>query len=181
MPYTTPARFCTDVGYHETRVLLVDDGQVLTIELLQQVVAVVAGTGDWAPETTAPQKVVAMAAHDTLVRKLTNTSHYMDGYLRTGGVTLPLPEGDANAGTLEDCCTAIARDELADDSGVSSEDIVNRAARWRTWLRDIAAKRATLTQPDGGDVPSSSSIRTGQAKTGFNWQAHSLGHGGWRP
>lgn len=181
MSYTTPATFCADVGYQAVFRYLVDEGQVLTAELLQQVVGVVAGTGAWAPETTAPEKVVAMAAHDSLVRALVNTSHFMDGYLRTGGVTLPLPVGNAHAGVLETCCTAIARDELADDTGMSTEDIQKRAERWRTWLRHISTKQVTLTMPDGGDVVATSSVRTGQAKSGINWHAHSQGHGGWKP
>lgn len=180
MSYATPARFITDVDAEEATRLVLDVGRVLTFSLLLQAVGVAAGTGVWAPETTAPERVVAMAAHDTLVRKLRNASNYIDGYLRSANVTLPLPTGDANAGTLEDCCVALARDELAGDAGVSTEVIVERAERWRKWLRDVAAGRSKLILEGGEEVAASSSVRTGQAKTGFNWGAHSQGFGGYR-
>lgn len=178
MPYATPTRFITSVDAEEAARLVIDIGRVLTASLLQQAVAVAAGTGDWDAGATMPQRVIAMAAHDTLVRKLANTSNYMDGYLRSANITLPLPAGDANAGTLEDCCVALTRDELAGDADVSTEAIVDRAERWRKWLRDVAAGRTKLILDGGTEVAASSSVRTGQAKTGFDWRAHGQGHGG---
>ena len=170
MAYTTPNRYCEEVGFDEARGQLLDEGRVLTVELLRQVLAVVAG-GDWPQATTVPERVVAMAAHDRLVRKLATVSNFMDGYLR-GAVALPLQAGDAALGTLDECCIALARDELASDSDMSTELIVKRADRWRKWLVDISNKTVQLvsTTADANATFGSGKVLTGQAKSGFDWQ-----------
>lgn len=171
MAYTTPTRYCEEVGFDEARGQLLDDGRVLTVDLLHQVLAVVAGAA-WAPTATLPERVAAMAAHDRLVRKLGTVSNYMDGYLR-GAVALPLPMGDAALGTLDECCVALARDELASDSDMSTELIVKRADRWRKWLVDISNKTVQLVSAttDTGTTFGSGKVLTGQAKSGFDWQS----------
>lgn len=171
MAYTTPTRYCEEVGFDEARTQLLDDGRVLTVELLHQVLAVVAG-GAWPGTTAAPERAVAQAAHDRLVRKLGTVSTFMDGYLR-GQVELPLAAGDAAMGTLEECCIAIARDELASDSDVSTDLIVKRADRWRKWLVDISNKTVQLVTSTAatGKTFGSGKVVTGQAKSGFDWDA----------
>lgn len=172
MAYTTPTRYCEEAGFEEARGQLIDEGRVLTADLLRQVLAVVAG-GAWPVATTAPERVVAMAAHDRLVRKLLNVSNYMDGYL-LAAVELPLPANHAAMGTLEDCCIAIARDDLSSDADVSTDLIVKRADRWRKWLVDISNKTVQLvsstTEP--GASFGSGKVVTGQAKSGFDWSKH---------
>ncbi len=169
MAYATPARYCEEVGLDEARNQLMDDGRVLTAELLRQVLAVVAG-GAWPAETTTPERVVAMAAHDRLVRKLGTVSNYIDGYLRSA-VVLPLPTGDASLGTLEEACIAIARDELASDSDVSTDLIVKRADRWRKWLQDVANKTVALVSSSGEspETAGSGKVVFGQSKSQFDW------------
>lgn len=169
MAYTTPTRYCEEAGFDEARGQLLDEGRVLTVELLKQVLAVVAG-GAWPDATTLPERVVAMAAHDTLLRKLNNVSNYMDGYLRAV-VDLPLAPGDSALGTLEDCCVALARDELSSDSDISTDLVVKRADRWRKWLVDISNKTVALvsTTADTGASFGSGKVLTGQAKSGFDW------------
>lgn len=169
MAYTTPNRYCEEVGFDEARGQLMDEGRVLTVELLRQALDVAAG-GSWSGATTVPERVVAQAAYDRLVRKLGTVSNYMDGYLR-GAVELPLPPGDAALGTLEECCLALARDELASDADVSTDLIVKRADRWRKWLVDISNKTVQLVSStaEPGATFGSGKVVTGQAKSGFDW------------
>lgn len=169
MTYATPTRYCEEFGYDEVRNQLLDEGRVLTVGLLQAVLAVVAG-GAWAAEITMPERVVAMAAHDRLLRKLGTVSNYMDGYLRAA-VALPLPPGDAALGTAADCCLAITRDELASDADMSTDLIVKRADRWRKWLVDISNKTVQVVSSSGDAVAASGSgkVLTGQAKSGYDW------------
>lgn len=168
MAYTTPSRYCEEFGFDEVRGQLLDEGRVLTVVMLQAVLAVVAGAS-WPAEITVPERIVAMAAHDRLVRKLTNVSNYMDGYLRAA-VALPLPPGDAALGTAEECCLAIARDELASDSDMSTDLIVKRADRWRKWLVDISNKTVQLVSSTGAPVASGGGkVLTGQAKSRYDW------------
>lgn len=168
MPYTTPARYCDEVGHDEARAQLLDDGRVLTAELLRQVVAVEAGVAPWPPETTTPEKDVATAAHERLVRKLDSVCNFMDGYLRAA-VTLPLSASDQNIGTLETCCLALLREELANDADMSTELIVKRADRWRKWLVDVASKTVALVGQDGTSPAGSSRVVHGQAKSSIDW------------
>lgn len=169
MAYTTPNRYCEEVGLDEARGQLLDDGRVLTTDLLRQVMEVAAG-GSWPGTTTLPERVVAQAAYDRLLRKLETVSNFMDGYLRAA-VELPLQAGHPALGTLEECCQALARDELASDSDVSTELIVKRADRWRKWLVDISRKTVQLvssgTEP--GASFGSGKVLTGQAKSRFDW------------
>lgn len=169
MAYATPARYCDEIGYDEASSQLLDDGRVLNAGLLRQVVDVVAGVAPWPAETTPPERVVAMAAHERLVRKLGNVCNFMDGYLRAA-VTLPLPPGDANIGTLETCCLALLRDDLANDADLSQELIVKRAEFWRKWLRDVASKTVALVSTDGTTPSGSNRIIHGQAKSSFDWR-----------
>jgi phage gp36-like protein len=162
MAYTTPTRYCEEFGYDEVRSQLLDEGRVLNVAMLHAVLAVVAGAA-WPVEITTPERVVAMAAHDRLVRKLTNVSNFMDGYLRAA-VALPLPPGDAALGTAEECC-------LASDSDMSTDLIVERGKRWRKWLVDISNKTVQLVSSTGAPVASGGGkVLTGQAKSSFDWQ-----------
>jgi hypothetical protein len=53
MAYTTPARYCEEVGFDEARSQLLDEGRVLTVALLRLVLDVVAG-GAWPVEVATP-------------------------------------------------------------------------------------------------------------------------------
>lgn len=163
MPYATPQRFIQEYGLEETTQLLADEQQLLTSQLLSDALA-----GAWTGTPSAAEQAAANAAKDRITRKLATVSNFMDGYLRSA-VTLPLSANDANAGTLEECCVAIAREGLADDSDNVTERIETVADRWRAWLKDVNAGRVSLVTTGGEEVAGRGRVRTGQAVSGFDW------------
>lgn len=165
MAYATPQRFIQEFGLDETTQLLADEQNLLTSQLLSDALA-----GAWTGTPSAAEQAAANAAKDRITRKLTTVSNFMDGYLRSA-VTLPLSTGDANAGTLEECCIALAREGLADDSDNATERMGKTADRWRAWLRDVQAGRATLVATSGAEVVGRGRVRSGQAASSFNWGA----------
>lgn len=171
MPYTTASRYCQEVGYDEASVHLVEEDALLTSQLLREVVNVVSTGAAWSGTTTAEQRAVALAAHDRLVRKIGTVGAFMDGYLRVA-TTLPIAADDPNVGTLEECCQALVRDELASSPDVSNDLIVKVAERWRKWLVNVSNKVVSLAPAPGTDGMASSGfgkIVHGQAKSGFDW------------
>ncbi|QDL55930.1 phage protein Gp36 family protein [Rhodoferax aquaticus] len=165
MAYATPQRFIQEYGLDETTQLLADEQQLLTSQLLSDALA-----GSWTGTPSVAEQAAANAAKDRITRKLVTVSNFMDGYLR-GAVTLPLSVNDANAGTLEECCIALVREGVADDSDNVTERIVDIADRWRTWLKDIQSGKVTLVTSAGDEVPGRGRVRTGQAASAFNWGA----------
>jgi len=165
MAYATPQRFIQEYGLDETTQLLADEQQLLTSQLLSDALA-----GSWTGTPSAAEQAAANAAKDRITRKLVTVSNFMDGYLR-GAVTLPLSVNDANAGTLEECCIALVREGVADDSDNVTERIVDIADRWRAWLKDIQSGKVTLVTSAGDEVPGRGRVRTGQAASAYNWGA----------
>lgn len=165
MAYATPQRFIQEYGLDETTQLLADEQQLLTSQLLSDALA-----GAWTGTPSAAEQAAANAAKDRITRKLTTVSNFMDGYLREA-VALPLSADDANAGTLEECCVALVREGLCDDSDNVTERIEKVADRWRAWLKDVQAGRATLVTTAGSEVAGRGRVRTGQAASGYNWGA----------
>lgn len=172
MAYATPERFIESYGFDETLQHLTDEQGLLTAQLLKDALA-----GAWTGAPSQDEKDAATAALARLVRKLATQSNFMDGYLRSA-VTLPLPAQDANAGTLEECCLALTRCALADDTDNATERMDACCKDWRAWLRDVAAGKAKLAGADGQAPVSSTGARTGQAVSGFDWGR--FGGGGWR-
>lgn len=163
MPYATPAQFIAKFGMDETVQLLADEQQLLTAQLLRDAMA-----GAWTGSPSQAEQDAAIAALARLTRELKNQSNFIDGYLRSA-LTLPLAEGDANAGTLEDCCLALARCGLADDSDNATERMTKTCDTWRAWLKDVAAGRAHLAG-EGGEAPAATArFRSGQANSSFAW------------
>jgi hypothetical protein len=77
---------------------------------------------------------------------------------------------------LEECCIAIARDELASDADVSNELIVKRADRWRKWLEHVSNKTVQLvSSSQQGETYGSGKVVTGQAKSGYDWGNFGVG------
>lgn len=165
MAYATPQRFIQEYGLDETTQLLADEQQLLNSQLLSDALA-----GSWTGTPTAPEQAAANAAKDRITRKLATVSNFMDGYLRSA-VSLPLSTNDANAGTLEECCIALAREGVADDSDNATERMVQIADRWRCWLKDVQSGKVSLITVAGEEVASRGRVRTGQAASGFNWDA----------
>ena len=165
MSYATPALYIAKFGLEEAAQLLADEERLLTAALLQDAV-----TGVWTGSPSAAEQAAAAAALARLSRQLDTSSSLMDGYLRAA-VTLPLPAGDANASTLEDCCLALARCGLADDCDNATERIEAAAERWLKWLKDIAARRVQLVNAAGEPAPAPRGVRSGQARSGYDWGA----------
>lgn len=167
MPYATASLFIQKFGLDETTQALADEQNTLTSLLLTDAIAVSLG-GAWTGAPSQADKDVANACLARMNRQLVVSSNFMDGYLRSA-VTLPLAASDANAGVLEDCCLALVRYGLADDSDNATERMEKAFEQWRAWLKDVQAGRAELVGAAGEEVPSKGRIRTGQAVSGFDW------------
>ena len=174
MPYATPARFIESFGLEETVQFLTDEQGLLTAQLFKDALA-----GAWTGNPSQEEKDAATAALARMQRKLETQSNLMDGYLRSA-VVLPLSPEDANAGTLEECCLALVRCALADDSDNATERMDACCKDWRAWLRDVAAGKAKLAGQDGQTLQPSGGARSGQARSGYNWDAFGAHTGGWR-
>jgi phage gp36-like protein len=168
MPYATPARYISQFGLDETTQLLADEQNLLTSQLLLDALAVANDNGYWTGEPTDAEQAAALAAKDRFERKLVTISNFMDGYLRAA-VTLPLAATDANAGTLEECCMALARCGLADDADNATDRMDKCCDQWRSWLKDVQAGRVTLIGAAGLAVPGSGRVKTGQAASSYAW------------
>ena len=169
MSYATPTAYLQRYGLAEAVQMLADEEQLLTAQLLTDAIAVAAG-GSWTGSPTAAEIAAAQAALARLERQLAMASNFMDGYLRAV-VALPLPAGNANAGTLEECCAALTRCGLADDADNATERMDKCCDTWRAWLKDVAASRVQLISDTGTTPPSSGGARTGQAASGYCWDA----------
>lgn len=169
MPYATPERFIESYGLEETVQLLTDEEKLLTAQLLKDALA-----GTWTGSPSQEEKDAALSAVARFMRKLETQSNMMDGYLRPA-VVLPLSTEDANAGTLEECCLALTRCALSDDSDNSTEQMASCCKDWRSWLRDIANGKVKLAGANGQAVPQSGGTRTGQSKTMYQWPGHGMG------
>lgn len=167
MSYATATQFHRRYGLEDAAQQLADEQQLLTGTLLLDAIAVATG-GAWTGTPTADEQAAAVAALARLERELAVASSYMDGYLRSA-MTLPLAPGDAAAGTLEDCCLALARCGLADDTDNATERMDKRCAEWRVWLKDIAAGRVQLVGGTGSTPVAAGGVRSGQAASGFDW------------
>ena len=167
MPYATASQFIQKFGLDETTQALADEQNTLTAVLLTDAIAVSLG-GAWTGTPDQADKDVAIACLARMNRQLVVSSNFMDGYLR-GAVTLPLAANDANAGVLEDCCLALVRFGLADDSDNATDRMESTDKAWRAWLKDVQAGRAELAGTAGAAVPSRGRARTGQAVSSFDW------------
>lgn len=165
MAYATPARVIQEFGLTEVTQLLADEQQLLTSDMLLQAL-----DGVFVGTPSAAEQAAANAAVTRLLRKLDTTSNMMDGYLRSA-VTLPLAPADANAGTLEECCCALARCGLADDTDNATERMDKCCEQWRAWLKDVARGTVQLVSSTGQPVPANpaSGVRAGQAASGYAW------------
>lgn len=173
MPYASATQYIQKFGLDETTQALADEQNTLTAQLLTDAIAVSLG-GAWTGSPAQADKDVATACLARLDRQLVVSSNYMDGYLRSA-VTLPLAAGDANAGVLEDCCLALVRYGLADDSDNMTERMEKAFEQWRAWLRDVQAGRAELVSSTGALVATKGRVRTGQAVSGFDWTRFGAG------
>lgn len=165
MPYATPAQYLAKYGHGEATQLLSDEQRLLTEQLLRDALA-----GTWTGTPSQDEQDAATAALARLQRALEVASSMMDGYLRSA-VTLPLPPSTAQAGVLEDCCCALARCDLADDTDNATERMDAQGKTWRSWLADVAAGRVHLVDTAGQAPASVRSTRSGVAATGYDWTA----------
>lgn len=168
MLYATPQQVIQNFGLKEITQLLTDEQGLLTEQLLTDAIA-----GAWTGAPTQEEKDAAEAALARFDRKIATTSNMMDGYLRNA-VTLPLSVDDANIGTLNECCMALTRCGLADDPDNATELMLSGCDSWRAWLKDVSRGVVQLVNPSGQTVAGKSRVRTGQAVSGFNWDAHKV-------
>jgi len=173
LAYATPQQYSKRFGLTEAANLLAGDERLLTVDLLRAVLA----QGAMPAGTTQAENDVAAQALDQLIRALVTASNLMDGYLRAVA-TLPIPPEDANAGVLEECCCHLTRHSLSSASGTMTDAKEKENARWLGWLRDVSARRvqliSTATQQQ---APGAGAVRTGRARSGFDWNAHGAGTG----
>lgn len=168
MPYATPQQIIQSYGLKEITQLLTDEQDLLTEQLLLDAIA-----GAWTGAPSQEEKDAAEAALARLVDKIATVGNFMDGYLRSA-VTLPLSSDDANTGTLRECCLALARCALSDDPDNATERMDECCDKWRAWLKDVARGVVQLVNPAGETVPGKSRIRTGQAVSRYDWNAHKV-------
>lgn len=174
MAYATPAQYVQAFGLSEALQMLQDEEQTLTPEALQAGLAALAAGAAVVDDTAA-------ASLERLQAKLDNTSNLMDGYLRSA-VTLPLTTGQL-LGTLQECCLALTRCLLADDSDNATERMDKCCDNWRAWLKDVAAGKVKLVDSDGEELGGGSSGRvvTGYVAPAYDYAAMSGFGGGFRP
>jgi len=163
MTYATPTLFIQKFGLQETLQFLQDEEGLLTEQLLKDALA-----GTWTGTPSAEEQAAATAALARITRQMAVTSSLMDGYLLSA-VQLPLAAGDVNAGVLEDCCLALARCGLADDSDNATDRMDDCCKTWRAWLRDVSTGKAKLAGAGGEAITPSGGARTGQATSKFRW------------
>lgn len=166
MPYTTPTAYIQRFGLTEAVELLADEQQLLTATLLQDVIA-----GTWSGTPGAAEQAAATDALARLQRQIEVCSAYIDGYL-AAVATLPLPADTAQAGTLAECCLALARADLADDSDNATDRIDEAAKTWRAWLRDVSAGKVQVVASSGSTGDGSTGggrVRSGHAASSYDW------------
>lgn len=161
--YATPQQYIDKFGLAEAVQLLADEEHLLTSRLLLDRI-----NGIWTGTPTGPEKDAATAALARLKRQIAVSANFMDGYLRSA-VTLPLSPNDANATTLEDCCLALARCGLADDSDNATERMDECCKTWRQWLRDVATGKIQLVMQSGAATTTTAKLRTGRIGSAFDW------------
>ena len=176
MPYATPAQVIAEFGLREVTQLLADEQELLTEQLLLGAIAVAAG-GAWTGSPSAAEIAAAQAALARLLRKIETVGNYMDGYLRSA-ITLPVSALDANLGTLNECCMALVRCGLADDTDNATERMDECCNKHRAWLKDVARGVVSLVNAAGAELPSGAKVRTGQAASNYNWGGYPPGWGG---
>lgn len=170
MSYATPTQYLARYGADEATQLLADEESLLTKQLLLDAIAVAAG-GTWTGTPTVDERAAATACLARLQRALDNASNLMNGHI-SSVYALPLAVTPDSAGTLEECCLALARVSLADDSENATERMDHAADNWRDWLRQVAARKVQLILANGGGQEASNSaatIHVGQAVSNVNW------------
>lgn len=170
--YATPAQYISEYGLTEAVQMLADEEQLLTADLLKA-----AMSGTWLGTETADEQAAATAALARLTRKLESSSSLMDGYIRAVA-TLPLPTDNASAGMLTDCCLALTRCALADDTDNATERMDDTGKQWRQWLRDVSMGKVQLVGLSGTTAPARNKVFSGPVKSGFGWGGFGSGDGG---
>lgn len=170
--YATAQAYIERFGIDEATGMLADEERLLTATLLRDAVA-----GVFSGTPSAAQVQAARAAAARLRRQLATVSNFMDGYLRSA-VVLPMAAGDANAGTLEECCLHLARFGLADDTDNATDRMDTTAKMWREWLRDVSAGKVQLVGVTGQAAPSQGRVRRGRTKSAWDWGGYGNGGGG---
>lgn len=147
MSYATPAQYVQAYGLAELTQMLQDEEGNLDADLLRAAL----DAGGVSADATVRR---ALARLQT---RLDNVSNTMDGYLRAA-IALPVA-APALMGTLQDCCAALTRCQLADDCDNATERMDKACDTWRAWLRDVASGKVRLVDATGTTLDGGSSGR----------------------
>jgi phage gp36-like protein len=178
MAYATPQRFAQEFGLEETSQLMQDTQRLVTADAVQMALAGTLPAGPTSSLTQAQLDAVN-AGMARLVRKLSDMSNFMDGYLRSA-VVLPLPANHRDAGVLEECCLALVRESLSGSADNATDAMKDVAARWRAWLVDVQKGRVQLVDSATGEGPVvRNRYRTGPVASRIDWDFNErFGRGG---
>lgn len=160
MQYATLANLASQYGFREISQLLSDESDLLSEAMLIDAVA----GNDLTAYTAAEQSAIADAlsrANDALTRQ----SIFMDSKI---GVRyqLPLTTVAIAAAPLEECCLALTRAYLSDDSDNTSQMIEGARTRWIKWLTDLAKDRSFIPNADKVTVGGSENAYLTKQPTG---------------
>lgn len=103
---------------------------------------------------------------DAVAQALADADELINSYLGER-YTLPLPEVPRMVVSV--ACD-IARHRLHKEG--LHEEVRKRYEDALRWLKDVAAGRSGLGLPEGSEPVSRSGIRSGQAKSNFDWDRH---------
>lgn len=152
--YATLTQLCTQYGYREVSQLLSDEDAPLTEQMLRDALA----NADVTSYTPDEQAVIAVGmnrGNDALIRQ----SNFMDSKIATR-YQLPLSDSAVAAAPLEECCLALTRAYLCDDSDNSSPIIEGGRTRWIKWLTGLARDETV--------IPGAAKVAAGGTQNGYH-------------
>ena len=164
MSYATLEQLIERFGLEEMTQLLADEHDLLTEELLQ------AALNDSASSYSSQEQEAATQAIDRADAIISQQSDVMDTKL---GARYLLPLMNPDNGSIVECCLALSRAALSDDSTNISKLILSERADAKKWLKDIAENKAHLpderSRKSGG---AEKKCHTRRPKSSVNWRAY---------
>lgn len=162
MAYATLEQMIERFGLEEMSQLLVDEQDLLTGELLQ------AALNDSVSSYSDQEQSAATYAINRADTIVDQQSDVMNTKL---GTRYLLPLNRPDNGSIIECCLALSRAALSDDSSNISKLIMAERDNARKWLRDISESKAHL--PDERSHKSGGAEKkyhTRQPRSSVNWE-----------
>ena len=172
MTYCTASDYLTQFGVGEATMLLQDEQHRLEQDWL---VALIQNDPSVLAMLDGVQLAVVDGALARLNQALTETTRLMNGYLRGAGLALPLTVEQVAQTPLSTCNAELARCWLMDDTDNATDLAEKRCEYWRTWLRDIAARRVSLLSEQTDTNPAGTyEVRSGRGLSRFDhdWKGY---------